>query len=143
MFIGIYYHSLEAKGRLAIPAKFRQNLEKGSVITRGLDGCLFVFPSAEWERLMRKLRQSPLARKEARGFVRLLTHEAAEVEFDSQGRTRIPQYLTSYASLEKEVVIAGTLNRVEIWDKKRYQKYMRETEGASDVLTEQLAELGI
>lgn len=143
MFIGIYYHTLEAKGRLAIPAKFRKNLDKGSVITRGLDGCLFLFPSDKWGELVNKLEQSPITRKDARGFMRLLTHEAIEVEFDKQGRTKIPKYLFKYSGLKKEVVIAGTLNRIEIWDKTRYHKYISETEGQEEVLAESLTELGI
>lgn len=143
MFIGIYYHTLEAKGRLAIPAKFRRNLKKGSVVTRGLDGCLFLFPASVWERLIDKLRQSPLTKREARGFVRLITHEAAEVEFDRQGRTRIPKYLVEYAGIKKSVVVAGTLDRIEIWEKVRYDEYVTKLEEKGEDLAEKLSELGI
>lgn len=143
MFIGIYYHTLEAKGRLAIPAKFRSKLEKGSVITRGLDGCLFLFPASQWRILMRKLQQSPLSQPEARGFIRLMTHEAAEVEFDAQGRTHIPQYLQDFAGIKKKTVIAGTLNRIEIWELEKYHKYIKNIEEKGGQLAENLRELGI
>lgn len=143
MFIGTYYHTLEAKGRLAIPPSFRSKLKKGSVITRGLDGCLFVFPQEEWKELMNKLELSPLSNKQARGFVRLMTHAAAEIKFDSQGRTNIPQHLREYATLKKNVVVAGSLNRMEIWDRDRYHTYIEQIEKNSDQIAENLAELGI
>lgn len=143
MFIGIYYHTLEDKGRLAIPAKFRRRLDKQSVVTRGLDGCLFLFPKAQWIELINKLQQSPITRADARGFVRLMSHAAVEVEFDKQGRTRIPNYLINYAALKKEVVIAGTLNRIEIWDKIRYHRYLEGIERGSEEIAEKLTELGI
>ncbi|OGY18455.1 MAG: cell division/cell wall cluster transcriptional repressor MraZ [Candidatus Chisholmbacteria bacterium RIFCSPLOWO2_01_FULL_50_28] len=143
MFIGLYYHTLEAKGRLAFPAKFRRNLKKGSVITRGLDGCLFVFPKDEWEKLAQKLRQSPVTRREARAFVRLMTHQACELGFDAQGRTRIPQYLKDFARLAKHVVVAGTLTRVEIWDRETYNQYISEAEKKGGEIAERLSELGI
>lgn len=143
MFIGIYYHTLEAKGRLAIPASFRRKLDKGSIVTRGLDGCLFLFPAPEWKKFSVKLHQSPVTKKKAREFVRLMTHAAAEVEFDSQGRTRIPSYLQELAGLKKEVVVAGSLNRIEIWDKVRYHQYMTKIEEKSEQIAESLTELGI
>jgi MraZ protein len=143
MFIGIYYHTLEAKGRLAIPAKFRKQLKKGSVITRGLDGCLFLFPASEWGTFMKKLQESPLSQADARGFIRLMTNEAREVEFDRQGRTHIPQYLKEYAGLKTKTVIAGTLNRIEIWDRETYHKYIEKIEEKGGKLAESLKELGI
>jgi len=143
MFVGLYYHTLEAKGRLAFPVKFRRNLKKGSVLTRGLDGCLFVFPPKEWRKLTDRLRQSPLSLREARGFVRLMTHEAVELEFDFQGRTRIPQYLREFAGLSKEVVVAGSLNRIEIWDRETYHRYISEIEKKSEQIAESLNKLGI
>lgn len=143
MFIGIYYHTLEAKGRLAIPAQFRRQLDKGSVVTRGLDGCLFLFPNKEWEKFIGKLEASPLTQKKAREFTRLMTHQAATVEFDSQGRTRIPNYLRELAGLKDKVVIAGSLNRIEIWDKTRYHQYMEKIEEKSEQIAESLTELEI
>lgn len=143
MFIGIYYHILEAKGRLAIPAGFRRQLNEGSVITRGLDGCLFLFPEPEWGKFIKKLQQSPLTRRKAREFVRLMTHAAVKVEFDKQGRTRIPSYLQKLADLKKEVVVAGSLNRIEIWDKDRYHQYMAKIEEKSEQIAESLTELEI
>lgn len=92
---------------------------------------------------MDKLRQSPMSRKDARSFVRLLTHAAVELTFDAQGRTRIPSYLLEYAGLRKEAVIAGTIERVEIWDRERYHAYMKNVERSGDQLAEALTELGI
>jgi MraZ protein len=143
MFIGTFYHNLETKGRLAIPAKFRRQLEKGGIVTRGLDKSLFIFPQAQWEKLLEKLSASPLSRADARAFIRLMTHEACEVEFDRQGRTLIPAYLLEYANLKKEVVVAGTLSRVEIWDKATYHAYIGKIEAKGDALAESLQELGI
>lgn len=143
MLTGTYYHKLEAKGRLAIPAKFRKHIDKGSVVTRGLDGCLFLFPAHEWERLIRKLHQSPLTQRDARSFVRLMTHAAEEVKLDSQGRTRLPLVLCQYASLKKEVVIAGTLTRIEIWDRETYHAYVDKLESEGEDLAERLGESGV
>jgi MraZ protein len=143
MFIGNYYHTIEAKGRLAIPAKYRSQLEKGSVVTRGLDGCLFLFPKEHWERLIVKLRQSPLTQQDARDFVRLLVQLAAEVEFDSQGRTRIPKSLLEFAVINRNVVIAGAIDRIEIWDRENYHKYLDRIERQSEKIAERLKEFGI
>lgn len=143
MFIGTYYHTLEAKSRLAIPAKFRRLLHQNSIITRGLDGCLFIFPADQWKKIVEKLNQSPISSSDARAFIRLMTHEAYEVHFDKQGRTLIPKHLTAYAGINKETVIAGTLNRVEIWDQKKYHLYTESIEKQSEVLAENLREFGI
>lgn len=128
---------------MAFPVKFRRKLKKGSVVTRGLDGCLFVFPVEEWQKLAEKLRASPLTLQEARGFVRLMTHEAVELKFDAQGRTRIPLYLREFAGLKKEVVVAGSLTRIEIWDRTIYHQYMSQTEKRGEQIAERLSELGM
>lgn len=143
MFIGIYYHTLGPKGRVAIPAKFRRKLDNGSVLTRGLDGCLFLFAKSEWVKLADKLKKSPLTQKKARDFVRLLTHSANEVEFDSQGRTLIPGFLREFASLKRQVVIAGSAGHVEIWDKSTYHRYLERLENEGEQIAESLSELGI
>lgn len=124
MYIGRHYFSLEAKGRLAIPAGYREKLTSGGVITIGLDGCLFLFPNSYWLELSEKLANLPLTNQPARQFTRLLVQSAVEMELDSQGRTLIPDYLRESASLKKQVVIAGALTRIEIWDREAYHRHL-------------------
>lgn len=124
MFIGRHYFSLEAKGRLAIPATYREKLTSGGVITAGLDGCLFLFPKSYWLELSEKLANLPLTNQLARQFTRLLVQSASELDLDSQGRTLIPDYLRESASLKKQVVIAGALTRIEIWDRQAYHQHL-------------------
>jgi MraZ protein len=143
MFIGEYKHNLDIKGRLAIPAKFREKFSPGAIITRGLDNCLFVFGAKEWETLAQKLTALPLSQANSRAFVRLMLAGAMDVEIDGQGRILIPDYLRKYASLKKEAVIAGLYSRVEVWDKDNWEKYKQKTESASEEIAEKLGELGI
>ena len=124
MYIGVHYHRMEAKGRLAIPAPYREKLVSGGVITRGLDGCLFLFPNSYWQELSEKLANLPLTNLMARQFTRLLVQSAVELNLDSQGRTLIPDYLKESASLKKQVVVAGALTRIEIWDRDEYHKHL-------------------
>jgi MraZ protein len=142
-FIGLYERNLEARGRLAIPKKFRQGLERLAVLTRGLDGCLFLFPSSIWAEISHKLRETPLTSQDARAFTRLLTYEAFEVEFDSQGRILIPEVLKKFAGLVKEAIIAGSLDRVEIWAKEKFIDYQGKIEKTSDEIAERLTNLEI
>ena len=143
MLLGEYKHNLDSKGRVAIPAKFRDELKAGAIITRGLDNCLFVFAAKEWEALAKKLIALPLAQANSRAFVRLMLAGASNVEVDSQGRVLIPDYLRKYAGLLKEVVVAGLYSRAEIWDAEKWSKYKQKTESASDEIAEKLGELGI
>ncbi|MGC9599262.1 MAG: division/cell wall cluster transcriptional repressor MraZ [Minisyncoccia bacterium] len=143
MLLGEYQHNLDIKGRVAIPAKFRDKLSAGAIITRGIDNCLFVFANAEWEVLAKKLIALPLAQANSRAFVRLMLAGASDVEIDNQGRILIPDYLRRYAALKKEVVIAGLYNRIEIWDEAAWQSYKTKTESASEEIAEKLGELGI
>ncbi|KKU88476.1 MAG: Protein MraZ [Microgenomates group bacterium GW2011_GWF2_47_9] len=143
MFIGSYYHTIEEKGRISVPKSFRPELSHGSVITRGLDGCLFVFTGDSWSLLLDKLNSLPFTGKSARDFLRLLTYNAAPVELDKLGRTRIPDNLMQLAGLSKEVVFAGALSRVEVWDKKKYHAYVDSLEGKEPEIETALAELGI
>lgn len=124
MFIGRYYHNLEAKGRLAIPQSFRDELKSGGVITWGLDGCLFLFPKSYWQKLSEKLASLSLTNPGARNLTRILVQSAVELNLDSQGRTLIPEHLRDQVSLKKQVVVAGTLTRVEIWDRDAYHKHL-------------------
>lgn len=143
MFLGEYKHSVDIKGRVAIPAKFRDQLISGAIITRGLDGCLFLFSKKDWEALAAKIAALPLAQAGARAFSRLMLAGAADVEIDAQGRILIPDNLRTYAGLAKSAVIAGVLNRAEIWDEDVWARYKQKTESASDEIAEQLGELGI
>ncbi|MEK9152304.1 MAG: division/cell wall cluster transcriptional repressor MraZ [Patescibacteria group bacterium] len=143
MFIGEYQHNVDDKGRLAIPMKFRRELKKGAVITRGLDGCLFVFTSSEWKILAEKLASTPLSQSNSRAFARLMLAGAMDVELDGQGRAIVPEYLRQYAKLGKEVVVAGLYSRLEIWDKAAWEKYKAETEKNSNDIAEKMGELGV
>jgi len=143
MFIGEYHHSLDSKNRLALPAKFKTQLTKGAVVTRGLDGALFIYTKDEWQKLSDKLATLPLAKAKSRAFVRLMLAGAMELNVDKQGRVVVPDYLKVFAGLNKSVVIAGVLNRLEIWDDKRWLRYKAETEKDSTEIAETLGELGI
>ena len=124
MYIGRHYHQIEAKGRLAIPQDFREQLKPGGVITWGLDGCLFLFPDSYWQKLSSKLAKLPLTNPSARQFTRLLVQSATKLNLDKQGRTLIPEHLRTQAKLKKQVVVAGALTRVEIWDKDHYHQHL-------------------
>lgn len=143
MFIGEYTHSIDPKGRLAVPVKFRTQLEGGGIVTRGLDHCLFVFTKQEWEALAKKLITLPLVQSNSRAFVRLMLAGAMEAEIDTQGRMLIPEYLRKYANLKKQAVIAGLYNRLEIWNYEAWAAYKAKTESSSDEIAEKLGELGI
>lgn len=143
MFIGEYTYSIDEKKRLAIPAKFRKALGKRAILTRGLDNCLVLYPIKEWENLSKKLENLPSSRTEARGFVRIMLSGAVDVVFDKLGRILIPDYLKSYASLKKNVAILGLSNRIEIWDKEKWEEYKKKTEMSTVEIAEKLKELGI
>lgn len=143
MFIGEYPYSIDEKKRLAVPTKFREPLGKQAVITRGIDQCLFLYPTKEWENLAEKLSRLPLAQADARGFARLMLTGAMEVNLDNLGRILVPDYLKNYASLKKKVVIAGVYNRIEVWDEKKWQEYKEKTEKEVGDIAERLKELGV
>jgi MraZ protein len=143
MFIGEYQHNIDQKGRIAVPAKFRPQLGSGVVVTRGLDHCLFIYTETEWQELAQKLVALPLTQANSRAFVRLMLAGAMQVSLDSQGRILLPDYLREYAGLNKEAVIAGLFNRVEIWDRQKWQEYKARTEAESDEIAEKLTDLDI
>lgn len=143
MFIGEFQHNLDNKGRIAVPAKFRNKLTGGAIVTRGLDHCLFVFSNKDWEVLAQKLIALPLAQANSRAFARLMLAGAVDAELDKQGRILIPDYLRGYAGLKKQAAIAGLYNRIEIWDSESWKQYKTKTESASDEIAEKLSELGI
>jgi MraZ protein len=143
MFIGTYYHTLEDQNRISVPKSFRDQLTPGSVVTKGLDGCLFIFTSESWNKLVEKLQSLPLTSKPARDFLRLLTYNAAPLETDKLGRTHLPDNLIKLAGITKDVVFAGALTRVEIWDKATYHTYVDSLNSQESELESSLAELGI
>jgi len=143
MFIGEYTFKLDQKKRVAVPAKFRKELGKKAIITRGLDSCLFLYPPKEWKKLAEKLSNLPMAQADARGFARLMLAGAMEVDLDNLGRILIPDYLKEYASLSKKIVIAGLFNKIEIWDKKQWDEYKQKTEKEVGNIAERLKELGV
>ena len=143
MFIGEYQHNIDEKGRLAIPVKFRNELAKGAVVTRGIDNCLFLYPQKDWEQLADKLSKLPISKANSRAFARLMLAGAMDCEVDKQGRIVLPDYLRKYASLKKKVVIAGLYNRLEIWDEEIWNKYKAGKEKDSSDIAEALGELGV
>lgn len=143
MFIGEYNHILDEKGRIAVPVKFRSLLKEGAVVTKGLDNCLFLYAKNEWQELAAKLSKLPIGQANSRAFARLMLAGAMDVDFDSQGRIMVPEYLRKYAGLKKKAVIAGLYNRLEIWDETAWAKYKKGTEKKTVDIAEALGELGV
>lgn len=143
MLIGEHAHNLDAKRRLAIPSKFRKELGEGAILTRGLDNCLFIFPSKYWTPFAEMLAGLSMAKQDTRSFARLFLSAAVEVEFDSLGRILIPERLKEYAGLNKSVIVAGLFNRLEIWDEEKWKNYKLNLEKNSDSIAEKLGELGM
>ncbi|MBX4188028.1 MAG: division/cell wall cluster transcriptional repressor MraZ [Candidatus Doudnabacteria bacterium] len=143
MFIGEYKISMDVKGRVAVPAKFRNMLAAGAVLTRGLDNSLFLYPKAEWEAIAMKLAALPLAQANSRAFARLMLAGAWDLEIDKQGRMIVPDYLRQFAKLTKKVIAAGLYNRIEIWDEKTWEDYKANTEKESTAIAEALGGLGV
>ena len=142
MLIGEYQHSLDAKNRMIAPFKLREDLGNKFVITKGLDGCLYIYPTDEWVKLQEKLKTLPLTNKDARAFVRFFFAGASEVEIDKQGRGLIPQNLKEYAGIEKEIVSIGVLSRVEIWSREKWNEY-NNSNIDYEKIAEKMNELGI
>lgn len=143
MFMGEYQHNIDEKGRMIVPAKFRNGLGDRFVLTRGLDNCLFIYPMEEWEILENKLKNLPLTKKDARSFTRFFFSGAVECELDKQGRISVPQTLRSYSKLEKECIVIGVSNRVEIWSKSTWDEYAIESEESFEEIAENLMDFDI
>lgn len=143
MFIGEFQHSIDEKGRVAVPAKFRTRISGGAIITRGLDRCLFIFTNKDWEVFAQKLIKLPMAQANSRAFFRLMLSGASDAKLDSQGRILVPDYLRKYAGLGKSAKIIGVYNRMEVWDDQTWETYRERTEGSSDEIAEKMADLGI
>ena len=143
MMVGEYNHNLDDKFRLAIPIKFRRELEEGAVITKGLDNCLFLYTKNEWNKLAEKLATLPCSQANSRAFARHMLSGAFEAEIDKQGRVVIPEYLRNFAGLKKSLIIAGLYNRAEIWDADAWNAYKVKTERESNEIAEKLNDLGV
>lgn len=134
MLSGEYRHNIDLKGRIIIPSRIRMEMGEKIVITRGLDGCLFGYNEKTWDSIMQKLSTLPYTKSDVRKYTRFMTSGAITLEFDKQGRINIPSYLNQYASLEKEVVIVGVIDRIEIWSKDKWEEFMNDNiESLSDI----------
>ncbi|MNW29414.1 cell division protein MraZ [compost metagenome] len=140
MFMGEFQHSIDEKGRIIIPAKFRDLLGTSFVVTRGLDQCLFVYPMEEWGVMEQKLKALPLMKSDARAFTRFFFSGATECEWDKQGRVNLPGNLRQYAKLEKDCVVLGVSNRVEIWSKDTWEQYFEQSEDSFNEIAEKLVD---
>jgi len=143
MLIGQYKYTIDTKKRLALPSKFRRELGRTVIITKGIDNCLVVYPEKEWKIMSDKLGKLPVSQAEARSFSRIMLGGAMELALDKLGRILVPDYLKSYASLKKDVVICGLSNRLEIWDNKRWENYRKRVERGVSGLASKLGPLGI
>lgn len=143
MFLGEFVHTIDDKGRLTIPAKFRDELITGIVVTRGLDGCLWAYSRSEWEHLAERIAQMPSTNAAARNFARFMFAHAFDSIPDRQGRILLPQNLRDYAIIENEAAIIGVMNRIELWNPNRWQEVLTEVEEDPEVFVSQLQDLGI
>ena len=143
MFMGEYSHNIDAKGRMIVPSKFREQLGDEFVVTKGLDGCLFVYPNEEWQNIEEKFRNVPLTSKDARKFSRFFFAGATTCEVDKQGRILIPSVLREFASLQKDVVFVGVGSRIEIWSKESWNNSISNYDDNMDEVAENMAELGL
>lgn len=143
MFIGEYQASIDDKGRVSIPVKFRKQLKAKVVVTRGLDNSLFLYTVDEWKKLAEKLASLPISTANTRAFSRLMLAGAMDCEIDKQGRIILPAYLKAFAQINKKLVLAGLYNRIEIWSEELWETYKQQTEKESNAIAEQLGSLGV
>ncbi len=142
MLMGEFHHSIDEKGRLIIPSKFRGDLGSRVIVTRGLEGCLFVYSESEWNIIVSKLKSLPFTKKDARAFSRFFLSGAIEAEFDKQGRINIPSPLIGYASITKNCVVIGVNDRLEIWAEDSFNKFMNDNEDDLSDIAEHLFDVG-
>lgn len=140
MLMGEYHHNIDDKGRLIIPSKFREEIGNNFIVTKGLDGCLFVYSTNNWEKIISKLKTLPFTKQDARTFMRFFLASANKTDFDKQGRINIPNALLEYAKIQKECIIIGVLDRLEIWDAALYQKTMEKNYDSFSDIAENLFE---
>ncbi|MCR4430048.1 MAG: division/cell wall cluster transcriptional repressor MraZ [Tepidanaerobacteraceae bacterium] len=142
MFMGQFQHALDPKGRLTIPARFRELLGDTFILTKGLDRCLFVYPKDEWAVLEQKLKSLPFTQKDARAFIRFFFSGAVEIEMDKQGRILVPPQLRDYAGIDRDIIIIGVSNRAEIWSVEEWEVYSRQASASYEEIAEKL-DLGL
>ncbi len=142
MFLGEHTHALDEKKRLTLPVKLRKAVGKGVVVTRGLDGCLFLYPDKEWKGISGKLAALGMGQSDTRGFARFMLAGAVETEVDSAGRILVPEHLREFAAIKSSVVVAGVANRLEIWDESRWKSYAASVAKAADAMAEKLGQVG-
>ena len=138
MFMGEYHHSIDEKGRIIIPSKFRDNLGEKIIVTRGLENCLFLYPEHSWNKIVDKLSTLPFTKKDARNFSRFFLSGATVVEFDKQGRINIATPLISYANLKKECVVVGVGDRLEIWSENDWNSFFDSNKDSMSEIAENL-----
>ncbi len=143
MFLGEYQHSLDSKGRITIPAKFREQLGEKFVVTKGLENCIFLYPLHEWQTIEEKLQSLPFTRADVRSFARFFFSGASEMEIDKQGRTVLPGSLRDYAAIDKDVIVIGVGSRAEIWAVENWEKYIAGAEASYEDIAASLVDLGI
>lgn len=143
MLIGEYTHTIDEKNRLSFPVKFRKSMGKSVVVTPGLDNCLFVFTTKEWDKIAEKLANSSMLQADTRSFNRYLLGGAVEVSVDAQGRILVPDFLKDRAGLKGKVAIVGVHSRVELWDDATWKKYQKDVEANADTLAERLGTIGV
>lgn len=143
MLLGEYNHNIDDKGRVSVPAKFREDLGSSFIVTKGLDNCLFIYSKNEWTTFETKLKDLPLTNPNARNFIRFFFSGATECELDKQGRIILPQNLREYAGLNKDVAIIGVATRVEIWDREKWNTYTSSDNMDMDEVAIQMSNLGI
>ena len=141
MFIGEYYHNLDAKGRIIIPAKFRDELNGTFILTRGLDGCLTIYSTEKWEKIFEEINKLPETKKATRQYIRMLTANACECTLDNQGRILIPANLSGSVNITKDCVVVGANSHVEIWDKATWNAYMDDASENFEDIAESLSDL--
>lgn len=141
MFIGEYLHNLDAKGRIIIPSKFREELHTTFILTRGLDGCLTIYSNEQWTKIFEELSKLPNTKKATRKYIHMLTSRACECTVDNQGRIQIPAYLSNAVNITKECAIIGVNDHIEIWDKNTWENYYSEASDDFEEVAEELSEL--
>ncbi len=139
MFIGKYYYKLQENGRISIPKAFRQKQsDKKWIVTRGLDGCLFIFTADKFQQELDKLAARSFTKKAHRDFTRIMTNEAKLLTTDQNGRVQLPKYLIDYAQLKHDIVLVGSFNRIEVWDQDQYHHYLSQLEDQAEIIAEQI-----
>jgi len=143
MLIGEYTHTLDPKKRLSLPSKFRREMGKKVVVTRGLDKCLFIYSVKQWSKISEKIAELSIGQADSRGFNRFMLSGAVETDVDAAGRILVPDFLKDFAGLKSKVIVTGVHTRIEVWDEKSWNEYKGRIEKQADVLAEKLGEIGL